>query len=558
MSGIESLLFTPTITQSLLVLTMVITLGLWLGEHARIGHFSLGVTWVLFIGIAVSALGISIKPDVARFANDFGLILFVYAIGLQVGPSFAPFKRGGLRLNLLATAFVLLGCVTTIVLYYTTGLGMDVLDGVLAGATASTPALAAVQQACNDVLGYISPDVATGYAVAYPLSIIGTIIAFELLRLGFRVKLPNEEERLRQETAESDKERPVCVDVTLHNPQITTMTVAELLHVCPIHQLIVSRVIRPDGTDELVSEQTTFGNGDTIRVLTDKQHIDSLRLLGTVRNYSFSSKENSDHLISRRIAVTRPECNGKRIASFNLRSQYHATITRVNRAGIDLLATPDLVLQLGDRLVVVGDRGDVPRVADTFGNELKRLDLPNLLPIFFGIFMGILLGILPIPIPGLSQTFRLGLAGGTLIVALLIGRFGPYYNMVTFATTSANMMLRQVGLTLFLAALGLEAGEHFVPTIMAGGYMWVLYGFIITMVPLLVIGAIAYKGMHLNYFKVMGLLAGAMTAAPALAYAESMSSKNDQASVCYATVYPFTTFLRVMAAQLLIIFFCGG
>ncbi len=557
MTEIESLLFTPTITQSLLVLTLVITLGLWLGEHARIGHFSLGVTWVLFIGIAVSALGISIKPDVARFANDFGLILFVYAIGLQVGPSFAPFKRGGLRLNLLATAFVLLGCLVTIALHYITGLGMDVLDGVLAGATASTPALAAVQQACSDVMGHISPDIATGYAVAYPLSIVGTIIAFELLRLVFRVRLPQEEESLQQETRESDKERPVCVDITLHNPQIDTMTVSELLHICPIKQLIVSRVIRPDGTDELVSDRTSFGNGDTIRVLTDRQHLDSLRLLGTVRNYSFSSKENSDHLISRRIAVTRPECNGKRIASFNLRSQYHATITRVNRAGIDLLATPDLVLQLGDRLVVVGDRGDVQRVADTFGNELKRLDLPNLLPIFFGIFMGILLGILPIPIPGLNQTFRLGLAGGTLIVALLIGRFGPYYNMVTFATTSANMMLRQVGLTLFLAALGLEAGEHFVPTIMAGGYMWVLYGFIITMVPLLIVGAVAYKGMHLNYFKVMGLLAGAMTAAPALAYAESMSSRNDQASVCYATVYPFTTFLRVMAAQLLIIFFCG-
>ena len=321
--------------------------------------------------------------------------------------------------------------------------------------------------------------------------------------------------------------------------------------------MIVSRVIRPNGTDELVSDQTMFGNGDIIRVLTDKQHLDSLRLLGTIKNYSFSSKENSDHLISRRIAVTRPECNGKRISSFNLRSQYHATITRVNRAGIDLLATPELVLQLGDRLIVVGDKADVQRVAETFGNELKRLDLPNLLPMFFGITMGVLLGILPIPLPGLNQTFRLGLAGGSLIVALLIGRFGPYYNMVTFATTSANMMLRQVGLTLFLAALGLEAGEHFVDTILTGGYMWILYGFIITMVPLLIVGFVAYKAMHLNYLKVIGLLAGAMTAAPALAYAESLSSSNDQASVCYATVYPFTTFLRVMAAQLLIIFFCG-
>lgn len=557
MHAIEQLLFTPTITQSILVLTLVITLGLWLGEHARIGHFSLGVTWVLFVGIAVSALGIHIKPDVAHFANDFGLILFVYSIGLQVGPSFSPFKRGGLKLNLLATAFVFLGCLCTIGLYYATDLGMDTLDGVLSGAVASTPALAAVQQACSDVLGYVSPNVATGYAVAYPLSIVGTILAFEIIRLCLRVKIPQEEARLQAETDnKEDDEKPVCVDITLQNPQIDTLNVSQLQHICPI-KMVVSRVIRPNGTDELVSDQTTFGNGDIIRVLTDKQHLDSLRLLGTIKNYSFSSKENSDHLISRRIAVTRPECNGKRISSFNLRSQYHATITRVNRAGIDLLATPELVLQLGDRLIVVGDKADVQRVAETFGNELKRLDLPNLLPVFFGIMMGVLLGILPIPIPGLNQTFRLGLAGGSLIVALLIGRFGPYYNMVTFATTSANMMLRQVGLTLFLAALGLEAGEHFVDTILAGGYMWILYGFIITMVPLLIIGIVAYKAMHLNYFKVIGLLAGAMTAAPALAYAESLSSGNDQASVCYATVYPFTTFLRVMAGQLLIIFFCG-
>lgn len=557
MHAIEQLLFTPTITQSILVLTLVITLGLWLGEHARVEHFSLGVTWVLFVGIAVSALGIHIKPDVSHFANDFGLILFVYSIGLQVGPSFSPFKRGGLKLNLLATAFVLLGCFCTIGLYYATNLGMDTLDGVLSGAVASTPALAAVQQACSDVLGYVSPNVATGYAVAYPLSIVGTILAFEIIRLCLRVKIPQEEACLQAETDnKEDDAKPVCVDITLQNPQIDTLNVSQLQHICPI-KMIVSRVIRPNGTDELVSDQTMFGNGDIIRVLTDKQHLDSLRLLGTIKNYSFSSKENSDHLISRRIAVTRPECNGKRISSFNLRSQYHATITRVNRAGIDLLATPELVLQLGDRLIVVGDKADVQRVAETFGNELKRLDLPNLLPMFFGITMGVLLGILPIPLPGLNQTFRLGLAGGSLIVALLIGRFGPYYNMVTFATTSANMMLRQVGLTLFLAALGLEAGEHFVDTILTGGYMWILYGFIITMVPLLIVGFVAYKAMHLNYFKVIGLLAGAMTAAPALAYAESLSSSNDQASVCYATVYPFTTFLRVMAAQLLIIFFCG-
>ncbi|MGN0235215.1 MAG: putative transporter [Paludibacteraceae bacterium] len=556
MQNLFEFISTPTITQSILLLTLVITLGLWLGERAKIGHFSLGVTWVLFAGIILSALGIRINHDVAQFANTFGLILFVYSIGLQVGPSFAPFKKSGLQLNLLATAVVVLGCLCTIALHYATGIGMDTMDGVLSGAVASTPALAAVQQACQDVTGSVSPSVTMGYAVAYPLGIVGTILVMELVRLFFRVRLPDEQARLKAEGKERSEE-PVCVDITLRNPQLPTMTIHDLRRLCPVKEIVVSRVIRPNGSDELINEQTTFGNGDTIRVLTDKQHVDSLRLLGTLRNYSFRSREHSDHLVSRRIVVTRPECNGKRIASFNLRRQYHATVTRVNRAGIDLLATPELVLQLGDRLVVVGDRGDVQRVADTFGNELKRLDLPNLLPVFFGIVLGICLGLLPIPLPFLHQTFRLGLAGGALIVALLIGRFGPYYNMVTFATTSANMMLRQVGLTLFLAALGLEAGEQFVPTILSGGYMWVLYGFIITIVPLLIVGCIAYKALNMNYFKVVGLLAGAMTAAPALAYAESFAEDNDQASVCYATVYPLTTFLRVMAAQLLIIFFCA-
>lgn len=348
------------------------------------------------------------------------------------------------------------------------------------------------------------------------------------------------------------------MDLTLNNPQIDTLTLIELHRLCPIKEMIVSRVIRTDGSDELVNEQTTFRNGDTLRVLTDKQHVDMLRLLGQMKNYDLHvQSEKSDHLISRRIAVTRPECNGKRIRSFNLRQQYHATITRVSRAGIDLLATPDMILQLGDRLMVVGDKDDVGRVAETFGNELKRLDVPHLLPVFFGMVLGICVGLLPIPLPGMGSTFKLGLVGGSLIVAILIGHYGPYYNMVTFSTTSANMMLRQVGLTLFLAALGLSVGENFVPTLVNGGYLWIGYGFIITIVPLFVVGGIAYKWLHVNFFNVVGLLIGSMTSAMALPYAQSLSSENNQAAVCYATVYPFTTFLRVMAAQLLVLIFCS-
>lgn len=557
MHSLESFLFHPSITQSLLWLTIVMTIGLWLGEKAKIRHFSLGVTWVLFVGIALASLGVKIDHSVAQFAKDFGLILFVYSIGLQVGPSFSPFKKGVLHLNMLAAAIVLLACVCTIVLHYITGIDMSTLAGVMSGATTSTPSLAAAQQAYFDLKGTTNPDIATGYAVAYPLSIVGLILAFELVRKAFRISLPEEEKRLK-EAAKATTEEPICVDITLNNPQLDAMTLDELMLICPVKEIVVSRVIRPDGSDELVNEQTTFQNGDTLRILTEQQYLNSLRLLGKMKDYDLHvQSEKSDHLISRRIAVTRPECNGKRIRSFNLRQQYHATITRVSRAGIDLLATPDMILQLGDRLMVVGNKEDVSKVADTFGNELKRLDVPHLLPIFFGIVLGICVGLLPIPIPGMGTTFKLGLVGGSLIVAILIGHYGPYYNMVTFSTTSANMMLRQVGLTLFLAALGLSVGENFVPTVVNGGYMWIGYGFLITIIPLLIVGTIAYKWLHMNYFNVVGLMVGSMTCAMALPYAQSLSNENNQAAVCYATLAPFTTFLRVMAGQLIVLIFCS-
>lgn len=551
----RTLFLEPSITQSIVVLTLVVSIGLWLGDHVRLKQFSLGVTWILFAGIALSAAGIAIDGSVSRFAKDFGLILFIYSIGLQMGPSFSPFGKNGLRLNLLAVAIVLLGCGCTIALHFITGTDMGTMAGVMSGAVINTPSLGAAEQAYYSLFGALSPDIATGYAVAYPLGVVGLILSFEIIRRVFHVNPKQENERLKTET-EQNEDEPVCVDIMLRNPQIERITLRDLQRLCPIEKMVVSRVVRPDGSDELVSADTTFGNGDTIRVLTDKKHLDALRLLGQVREYSFQSKEQSTHLVSRRIAVTKPECNGKRISSFDIRNRYHATITRINRAGVELLATPELVLQLGDRLVVVGDKDDVQRVADTFGNELKRLDLPNLLPIFVGIFLGVIVGSLPIAIPGMSQPFRLGLAGGSLIVAILIGRFGPYYNMVTFATTSANMMLRQVGLTLFLAAVGLSVGEQFIPTIVGGGYMWVLYGFLITVIPLLIVGCIAYKAMHINYFRVVGLLTGAMTGAPALAYAQGLSDDNDEAAVTYATVYPLTMFLRVMAGQVLVLAFC--
>ena len=551
-SFLSELFITHSVTQSIVLLTLVVFLGLWAGERLRVKNFTLGVTWILFVGIALSSLGITIDEEVSSFAKNLGLILFIYSIGLQVGPSFSPFGKNGLRLNLLAMTIVLLGCGITIVLHFLTQTDITTMAGIMSGAVMNTPSLGTVQQTASDMLGAVSPDIAMGYALAYPLSIVGLIFSFELIRICCRINLQKEDENLRQEHVSDDD--PICVDIRL---SITnSITLRQLYDICPISHMMVSRVTRADGTDELVEASTILNPDDIIRIVSDKRHEKDLQVLGEVTHYGFRGRERSNHLISRRVVVTRTECNGKRLSTFDVRHRYHATITRINRAGVELLATPDFILQLGDRIMVVGDRDDVRNVADIFGNELKRLDLPNLMPIFFGIFLGVLLGSLPIAIPGMNQSFKLGLAGGSLIVALLIGRFGPYYNMVTFATTSANMMLRQVGLTLFLAAVGLSVGDGFVSTIVGGGYMWVLYGLLITVIPLVLVGFIAYKIMKINYFKVVGLLIGSMTGAPALGYAQGLSDKNDQASVCYATVYPLTMFLRVMAGQLLILFFC--
>ena len=552
MELIRELFLEHSVTQSIVLLTLVVFLGLWAGEHIKIKNFTFGVTWILFVGIALSSFGITIDPQISSFAKNLGLILFIYSIGLQVGPSFSPFGKSGLRLNLLAVAIVLLGCVITIVLHYITHTDMTTMAGIMSGAVMNTPSLGAVQQTASD-LHVSSSDIAMGYALAYPLSIVGLIFSFELIRWCCRVNLRKEDDNLREEHVSDDD--PICVDIRLSIAK--AISLRQLHELCPVGNILVSRVTRQNGVDELVDASTVFYPNDVIRIVSDKSHESALQVLGEVTHYGFRGKEQSNHLISRRVVVTRTECNGKRLSTFDVRHRYHATITRINRAGVELLATPDFVLQLGDRIMVVGDREDVRHVADIFGNELKRLDLPNLMPIFFGIFLGVLLGSLPIAIPGMNQSFKLGLAGGSLIVALLIGRFGPYYNMVTFATTSANMMLRQVGLTLFLAAVGLSVGDGFVSTIIDGGYMWVLYGFLITVIPLVLIGFLAYKVMKINYFKVVGLLIGAMTGAPALGYAQGLSDKNDQASVCYATVYPLTMFLRVMAGQLLILFFCS-
>lgn len=555
MEYLRSLLMEPSITQSLLVLVLTISAGLFLAEKLKIKSFSLGVTWILFCGILLSHFGLRLVPEVEHFVKDFGLILFVYSIGLSVGPSFfSSFGKGGLKLNGFAAAIVLLACLCTWVIAYLSGEDMATMIGVMSGAVTNTPSLGAAQQAFGDIFGRSNPDIATGYAVAYPLGVIGIIVSMLLIRMFFRIH-PDKEEKALQNTTNKQQE-PVVVDITVQNPQISTMTIRELHHICNV-AMVVSRIIHTDGTETVPQATSQFRQGDTLRILTDREHLDIFTLLGSCTEKKKEEKTNSSsNLISRRIVVTKPEWNGKQIRQLNINDRFHVTITRVNRASIDLIATADLHLQLGDRIMVVGDKEDVQKVAEIFGNELKRLDVPNLLPVFFGIVLGVLVGTLPITLPGLTSPFKLGLAGGSLIIAILIGRFGPYYHMVTFATTSANMMVREIGISLFLATVGLGAGATFVPTIIAGGWVWILYGILITLLPLLLTGVIARKWGKVDYFTLMGMIAGSTTDPPALAYAVSSSQNNDNASVAYATVYPLTMFLRVMTAQLMILLLC--
>lgn len=548
-----NLLFTPSIAQSLFLLMLTMAVGVFLAEKAKIGKFSLGVTWILFVGIVLSHFGMRLDPNVEHFAKDFGLVLFVYSIGLQVGPSFfSSFGKGGIKLNLLATCIVLLGVTTAFVIHLVTGEDMATMVGILSGAVTNTPGLGAAQQAFADMHGSANDTIATGYAVAYPLGVVGILLSIMLIKSIMHINMKKEEAVVKNDVSEDNK--PICVDVEMTNASLDQTPLYEIQKVLGI-SMVISRITGLDGKEIVAEGGHKISLGEKLRILTDKEHLRTISLMGPVVEAPKEEKKASS-LVSRRIVLTKGDLNGKRIGSLSIRKNYHVNITRINRAGIDLLATPDFVLQLGDRIMVVGDEQDVAKVADIFGNELKHLDTPNLLPIFLGVVLGIILGTLPIAIPGLSQPFKLGLAGGSLIIAILIGRFGPYYHLVTFATTSANRMIREIGISMFLAAVGLGAGESFISTVVNGGYWWILYGVIITMLPLLIVGVIGRIWGKIDYFSLAGLMSGAMTDPPALAYANSLSSDNDKSAVAYATVYPLTMFLRVMTAQLIILLCC--
>ncbi len=543
------------IAHAIMVLALVISIGLLLGK-IKIFGISLGTTWILFFGIFLGHLGLEIDPNVLHFLKEFGLILFIFSIGMQVGPSFfSSFKQGGITLNLLASGVVLLGVLTTYIIHVVTGIPIATMVGILSGAVTNTPGLGAAQQTYTDVTGTVDPTIATAYAVAYPLGVVGIILSIVLFRYIFRINFTRENNELDDKN-ESKMTEAHMFSLLVENPSIFGKNIREIKHLIQ-KEFVISRALHAR-TQELVvpKTQTVLNEGDKVLVVSNLKNIELIEAMIGQRIEMGKEEWNKldSQLVSRRISITKSAINGRSIGSLRLRNLFGINITRVNRAGIDLIADSRLQLQLGDRVTVVGSEESILNVEKFLGNSLKRLREPNLISFFIGIALGVLVGSIPFIIPGIPQPVKLGLAGGPLIVAILISKFGPKYKLVTYTTMSANLMLREIGIAIFLACVGLGAGGNFVETVVNGGYVWIGYGVIITVVPLLIIGMIGRRVCKLNYFTLMGLIAGSMTDPPALSYANATAG-NDIPAVSYATVYPLTMFLRVISAQLLILIF---
>ena len=557
MNWINDLLWGEGIGHSILLLSFVIAAGIQLGKIKVFG-VSLGITLVLFVGIILGHFGFTINHNVIHFFKEFGLILFVYSVGMQVGPGFfSSFKQGGITLNMLACGIVFLGVLTAVILHYATGIPMPTMVGILSGAVTNTPGLGAAQQAFSDMHGVSDNTIALGYAVAYPLGVIGIILSIILIKYIFRVSFDKENEQLNSEdSSHTNEAKPISLIVK--NPAIFNKTVAELSNLLEHRDFVISRVWRDSNKQiEIASANTVLQENDKVFVITTETDAETIKtFIG--EEIDMERKQwirMESQFINRRILITKPELNGKRLGQLKLRKLYGINITRINRAGVDLVAKPGLTLQVGDRVNVVGTETAVSNVEKVLGNSMKRLNEPNLITIFVGIALGIVLGSIPISFPGIPQPVKLGLAGGPLVVAILISRFGYHYKLITYTTQSANLMLREIGITLFLACVGISAGDGFVDTIVNnGGFAWIGYGFIITFVTLMIIGCIGRYFCKVNYFTLMGLIAGSTTDPPALAYSNATAG-NDAPSVGYATVYPLTMFLRVLTAQLLILFF---
>ena len=550
MNWLESLLWDPTSVAHIVCLyAFVISVGVLLGKIKVFG-VSLGVTFVLFTGILMGHFGFTGEIHILHFIREFGLILFVFCIGLQVGPSFfSSFKKGGMTLNMLAVGIVALNIVVALGIYFIDGnIDLPMIVGILYGAVTNTPGLGAAQEALNQ-LNYTGDPIALGYACAYPLGVVGIIGSIIAVRYICRINLKKEEEELN--TQETDmKHMPHMLHLEVRNEAIDGKKLIQVKDF--LGRSFVCSRIRHEGHVSIPNQDTEFHIGDQLFIVCSEEDAEAVTaFIG--REIQVDWEKQDTPMVSRRILVTKSEINGKKLGSMHFRSMYGVNVTRINRSGMDLFADPNLVLQVGDRVMVVGQQDAVERVAGVLGNQLKRLDTPNIVTIFVGIFLGILLGSLPIAFPGMPTPVKLGLAGGPLVVAILIGRFGHKMHLVTYTTMSANLMLREIGIVLFLASVGIEAGEHFVQTVVHGdGLLYVGYGFLITVIPLLIIGIVARLYYKVNYFTLMGLIAGSTTDPPALAYANQVSG-NDAPSVGYSTVYPLSMFLRIIAGQMILL-----
>lgn len=555
-------LFTTTdsVAHIVLLYAIVIAVGVYLGK-IKIGGISIGVTFVLFAGIAAGHIGFTAPTNILSFLQEFGLILFVFMIGLQVGPGFLEsFRKGGITLNLLSTVMVVLNVIVMFACYYiffdtSDPKNLPMMVGTLYGAVTNTPGLGAANETLYSIFdrGEV-PQIASGYACAYPLGVLGIIGATIAIKYIFGIKLEKEEEELAKEEEDNDDVKPHFMDLEVTNLYLEGKTLAQV-HNFLNRDFICSRILH-DGHVSIPNGSTIFHIGDKLFVVCAENDAEAIiAFIGPTINVDW--KKQDEPMVSKRILVTRSSINGKTLGQMHFSSAYGVNVTRVTRQGMDLFAIPSLSLQVGDRIMVVGPEDAVNRVAAVMGNSIKRLDAPNIATIFVGVFIGILFGSIPVAIPGIPVPIKLGIAGGPLIIAILIGRYGYKVHLVTYTTTSANMMLREIGLMLFLASVGIKAGDGFLETVIQGdGVKYVYTGFLITIIPILIIGIIARKKYKFNYFTIMGMIAGTYTDPPALAYANSICSK-EAPSIGYSTVYPLSMFLRIFTAQIIVLFFCG-
>lgn len=555
-------LFTTTdsVAHIVLLYAIVIAVGVYLGK-IKIGGISIGVTFVLFAGIAAGHIGFTAPTNILSFLQEFGLILFVFMIGLQVGPGFLEsFRKGGITLNLLSTVMVVLNVIVMFACYYiffdtSDPKNLPMMVGTLYGAVTNTPGLGAANETLYSIFdkGEV-PQIASGYACAYPLGVLGIIGATIAIKYIFGIKLEKEEEELAKEEEDNDDVKPHFMDLEVTNLYLEGKTLAQV-HDFLNRDFVCSRILH-DGHVSIPNGSTIFHIGDKLFVVCAENDAEAIiAFIGPTINVDW--KKQDEPMVSKRILVTRSSINGKTLGQMHFSSAYGVNVTRVTRQGMDLFAIPSLSLQVGDRIMVVGPEDAVNRVAAVMGNSIKRLDAPNIATIFVGVFIGILFGSIPVAIPGIPVPIKLGIAGGPLIIAILIGRYGYKVHLVTYTTTSANMMLREIVLMLFLASVGIKAGDGFLETVIQGdGVKYVYTGFLITIIPILIIGIIARKKYKFNYFTIMGMIAGTYTDPPALAYANSICSK-EAPSIGYSTVYPLSMFLRIFTAQIIVLFFCG-